>query len=127
MPARTVSVRFFLFHFTCTVQKFLPRRPARPCVKEIGIRKVFGVSVANVMLLLSKEPVKLIVMAFMIASPIAYWVMNQWLENYQYKVDMGWWVFALTGSGILLLALAIISIQTIRSALTNPVNSLKHE
>lgn len=96
-------------------------------MKEIGIRKVLGASTASVLVLLSKEPVRLICISLFIASPIAYWAMQKWLENYDYKVNVGWWIFLFTGAGTLLIALATISIQTIRAAIMNPANSLKHE
>lgn len=100
---------------------------ARKRVKEIGVRKVLGASVTNIVLLLSSEPLKLIAISFVIACPIAYWAMNRWLENYPYHAGIGWWVFPLAGIAILLLALITISGQTIRAALSNPANSLKHE
>jgi hypothetical protein len=96
-------------------------------VKEIGIRKIFGASTARVLLLLSNEPVKLIVISLLVASPIAYWAMEKWLENYDYKVNIAWWIFLLAGAGTLLLALITISIQMIRAAVMNPINTLKHE
>lgn len=100
---------------------------AQKRVREIGIRKVFGASVMNVIALLSREPVKLILIAFIIASPIAYWAMDVWLQNYEYKVSVGWNVFIMTGLGSLIVALITISFQTLRSALSNPVKSLRHE
>ena len=96
-------------------------------VKEIGIRKVFGASIGGVLILLSKEPVKLICISLLIASPFAYWAMQNWLENYDYKVNVGWKVFVFAGGGMLVIALVTISIQTIRAALMNPARTLKHE
>lgn len=96
-------------------------------VKEIGIRKVFGASIATVLVLLSKEPVKLICISLFIASPFAYWAMQKWLENYDYKISIGWTVFLLAGAGMLVIALVTISIQTIRAAVMNPAKTLKHE
>lgn len=100
---------------------------ARSRIKEIGIRKVFGASSLNVMAMLLREPVRLILVAFVIASPIAWWAMQAWLMRYQYKVEVGWEVFALAGLGILALAVGASGLQTIRAALTNPANTLKHE
>lgn len=96
-------------------------------VKEIGIRKVFGASVSSVLVLLSKEPLRLICISLFIASPFAYWAMQKWLENYDYKVNIGWKVFLFAGSGMLVIALVTISIQTIRAAVMNPAKTLKHE
>ncbi|HEX8038506.1 MAG TPA: ABC transporter permease [Chryseosolibacter sp.] len=100
---------------------------ARKRVKEIGIRKVLGASVTDIVLLLTSEPVRLIAISFVIGAPIAYWAMDRWLQTYQYKVDIGWWVFPGSGVAILFIALVTISGQTIRAALSNPANSLKHE
>jgi putative ABC transport system permease protein len=96
-------------------------------VKEVGIRKVFGASIASVLVLLSKEPMKLICISLLVASPFAYWAMQKWLENYDYKISIGWTVFLFAGAGMLVIALVTISIQTIRAALMNPAKTLKHE
>ncbi len=96
-------------------------------VKEVGIRKVFGASIGSVLVLLSKEPVKLILISLILASPFAYWVMQKWLENYDYKTTIGWKVFIFAGAGIVTIALLTISLQTIRAAIMNPAKTLKHE
>lgn len=96
-------------------------------VKEIGIRKVLGASVGSVFGLLSKEFLTLIVIALMIAVPVAWYVMNKWLENFQYYVAIQWWMFGLSAILIILTALAIISLQTMKAALASPVNSLRSE
>lgn len=96
-------------------------------IREIGIRKAFGASAMNVVTLLSREPVRLMLIAFIIAAPLAWWAMKKWLEHFNYKVTIGWWVFALTALSILAIVLLTISIQTIRSALANPVKSLRSE
>ncbi|MVM32544.1 FtsX-like permease family protein [Spirosoma sp. HMF4905] len=95
--------------------------------KEIGIRKVLGASVFNVWGLLSKEFMILILVAFCIAAPIAYYVLSGWLQNYQYRTDLSWWIFALAGLGALVVTLLTISFQSIKAALTNPVKSLRSE
>ena len=79
------------------------------------------------LILLSKEPVRLIFIALLVASPIAYWAMQNWLENYGYKVNIAWWIFLFAGAGTLLVAVLTISIQTVRAAISNPAKSLKHE
>ena len=96
-------------------------------VKEIGIRKVLGASVASVVSLLSKEFLKLITIAFLIASPIAWFVMHKWLLNYEYRITISWWVFAGTGLLSFVLAMGTVSFQAIKAALSNPVKSLKSE
>lgn len=95
--------------------------------KEIGIRKVLGATVAGIIRLLINEFVILILIANLIALPIAYFIMNRWLENYVYRIDIGWTVFAVSGFAALLIALFTISFQSIRAALANPVKSLKYE
>ncbi|MCF0060225.1 ABC transporter permease [Dyadobacter chenwenxiniae] len=96
-------------------------------IKEIGVRKVLGASVASIVSLLSKDFVKLVFIAIVIASPIAWYVMNQWLQNFAYKIDIDWWVFAFAGLLSLTVALLTISFQSIKAGLMNPVKSLKSE
>ena len=95
--------------------------------KEIGIRKVLGASVANILILLSKDFLKLVVIANLMAWPLAWWGMQQWLQDYAYRIGIGWWVFVLAGLAALLIALLTIGFQAIRTAWTNPVNALRSE
>ncbi|NIR48850.1 FtsX-like permease family protein [candidate division KSB1 bacterium] len=95
--------------------------------KEIGIRKVLGASVSGLVMLLSKEFTKLVAVAFLVASPIAWWAMNKWLESFAYRVDIQWWLFVVAGGVALFIALVTVSTQAIRAALSNPVNSLRYE
>lgn len=95
--------------------------------KEIGIRKVMGASVANLWMLLSKEFVLLVLLACSIASPLALWLMHEWLAQYDYRIDINWWVFVVAGVLSLLIALSTVSFQAIRAALVNPVKSLRAE
>jgi putative ABC transport system permease protein len=95
--------------------------------KEIGIRKVMGASVRSVVVLLSKDFLKLVFIAVAVASPLAYYGVEQWLNNFPYRVQVGWWIFALAGGLSLSIALLTISYQAIRAALMNPVESLKSE
>ena len=96
-------------------------------VKEIGVRKVLGASVARITTLLSKELITLVVISFIIATPVAYWGMSKWLMDYSYRVSISWWVFALAGFIAVVIAFATISFQSIKAALANPVKSLRSE
>ncbi|MEM9887406.1 MAG: ABC transporter permease [Bacteroidota bacterium] len=95
--------------------------------KEIGIRKVLGASVASIIGLLSKDFIALILLAILIASPIAWYGMNQWLENFAYHVQVQWWLFGLTALAAVTIALLTIGIQSLKAALANPVKSLRNE
>ena len=95
--------------------------------KEIGIRKVLGASISGIVGLLSKDYLKLIVIAFVVAAPIAWWAMEKWLQNFVYKIELRWWMFALVGVAALLVALLTVGVQTVRAALANPVKSLRSE
>ena len=95
--------------------------------KEIGIRKVLGASVTQIVNLLSKDFLKLVILGIVIASPIAYWAMNKWLQDFAYRVEISWWIFALAGIGATVIALLTVSYQSIKAALANPVKSLRTE
>ncbi len=95
--------------------------------KEIGIRKVLGASVKQVTQMLSKEFVKLVLIASIIAFPVAWWAMNKWLQNFAYRINISWWVFAVAGLAALLIALLTVSFQAIKAAVANPVKSLRTE
>lgn len=95
--------------------------------KEIGIRKVLGASVTNIVKMLSKDFVKLVMLAFVIATPIAWWFMNQWLQDFAFRINLSWLIFVATGAVALVVALITLSFQAIRAAVANPVDSLKTE
>ncbi|HEY4336313.1 MAG TPA: FtsX-like permease family protein, partial [Puia sp.] len=95
--------------------------------KEIGVRKILGASAGNMVGLLSADFVKLVGIAFLIAMPLAWWAANQWLSGFPYRTSVSWWMFALTGAGMLVLALMTLSVRVIRAALANPVKSLRTE
>jgi putative ABC transport system permease protein len=95
--------------------------------KEIGVRKVLGASVTNLVLLLSNEFTKLVLVAFVIATPIAWLAMNRWLENFAFRTGIHWWIFAMAGGISLLIALLTVSYQAIKAALANPVEALHYE
>jgi len=95
--------------------------------KEIGIRKVLGATITNITTLLSLDFVKLVTIAIVIASPIAWWAMTKWLQDFAYKVPISWWIFALSGIIAIMIALFTVSFQSIKAALMNPVKSLRSE
>jgi ABC-type antimicrobial peptide transport system permease subunit len=95
--------------------------------KEIGIRKVLGASVQNIVLLLSREFVRLVVIAFVIATPLAWYMMSLWLENFAYSDGISPWVFAVAGLLALIIAFVTVSWQAIKAAFMNPVKSLRSE
>ena len=95
--------------------------------KEIGIRKVLGSSVANITVLLSREFMRLVTISCLVAFPLAWWFANNWLANYEYRIDISWWIFIAAGLVAISIALATISFQAIKAALANPVKSLRTE
>jgi len=100
---------------------------ARSRIKEIGIRKVLGASTSNIVSMLSKKFVLLILISVIIASPIAWYSMNKWLQDFAYRIDMGLYMFFVAAAGALVIALTTVSIQGIRAAVVNPANSLRNE
>lgn len=96
-------------------------------VKEIGVRKILGASVTNLWVLLSREFVLMVVIALLIATPIAHYCMYRWLQQYDYHVSIAWWVFVIAGAGTLVITLLTISFQTLKATLTNPIRSLRNE
>ena len=95
--------------------------------KEIGVRKVLGASVSGIAALLSKDFVRLVVIAIIIASPIAWWMMNNWLNDFAYRINIQWWVFAFAGLLAVIIAFITVSFQAIKVAIANPIKSLRTE
>jgi ABC-type antimicrobial peptide transport system permease subunit len=96
-------------------------------VKEIGVRKVLGASVTSITSLLSKDFLKLVLISFVIAAPVAYWAMSKWLQGFTYRISIQWWVFALAGFLSVIIAILTVSFQAIKAAVANPVKSLRSE
>jgi putative ABC transport system permease protein len=97
----------------------------RKRIKEIGIRKVNGARVSEILAMLNKDFAKWVVLAFVIATPVAWYAMNKWLENFAYKTNLSWWIFALAGLSVFAIALLTVSWQSWRAATGNPVEALK--
>ena len=112
---------------SCTGLFGLSVLSAEKRTKEIGIRKVFGASVKNIVTSLSTDFIKVVVIALVIASPLAYMIANKWLQNFPYRITISWWLFASAGIIVMLIALITISFQSIKAALANPVESLRSE
>ena len=96
-------------------------------IKEIGIRKVLGASVVSIVSMLSKDFLKLVLMAALLAFPIAWWAMNNWLQDFAYHINISWWIFVLAGGVAVSIAVLTISFQAIKAAIRNPVKSLRSE
>ena len=95
--------------------------------KEIGIRKVLGSNVKDIVALLSKDFLKLVLISFLIASPIAWYITHTWLQDFAYRVDISWWIFLLSGVSAILIAFITVSVQAIKAATANPIKSLRTE
>jgi putative ABC transport system permease protein len=95
--------------------------------KEIGIRKVLGSSVCSIVILLSKEFTKWVLLANVIAWPVSYYIMNKWLEGFAYRTELNLWIFFLSGGGALLISILTVIYQAVKAAVANPVESLRNE
>ena len=95
--------------------------------KEIGIRKILGANVTGIIALLSKDFLRLVAIASVIAFPVAWWVMYQWLQDFAYRVNISWSIFLVAGVMAMLIALLTVSVQAIKAAIANPVKSLRSE
>jgi len=96
-------------------------------IKEIGIRKILGATVFNIAFMLTKDFLKLVVVSLVVASPLAWWVMNNWLQDFAYRINIGWWMFVLAGLIAVAIATITVSFQAIKAAVANPVQSLRTE
>jgi putative ABC transport system permease protein len=96
-------------------------------IKEIGVRKVLGATLGNIVSMLSKDFILLVGIASVIAIPLAWWAMNKWLQDFAYRINIGWWVFVAAGIIAMLIAVITVSSQAIKAGLANPVKSLRTE
>ena len=122
----TVFTLFALF-ISCLGILGLSSYTAEQRTKEIGIRKVLGATVSSIVKHISREFVVLVVIANVIIWPLAYFIMNQWLQKFAYRISIGWWSFVLTGVGVLVVSLLTVSWQILQAATANPVDSLRYE
>jgi putative ABC transport system permease protein len=95
--------------------------------KEVGIRKVLGASVQNVVYILSRDFLVLVIISFVIAAPVSWWIMHNWLQGFAFRISISWWVFGIAGAMAFAIALSTLSFQAIKAAMANPVKSLKTE
>ena len=100
---------------------------AQQRIKEIGIRKVLGASVTSIVGMLSKDFLKLVFVAAVVAFPVAWWVMHSWLQDFAFHINISWWIFVIAGGLAIMIALFTISFQAIRAAISNPVKTLRTE
>ena len=100
---------------------------AQKRIKEIGIRKVLGASVREVVVILSKDFLALVLISLIVAIPLSFFAANKWLENYPYRIQLSWWLFSIVGLVVILIAIVTVSFQSIKAAVGNPVKSLRTE
>jgi putative ABC transport system permease protein len=100
---------------------------AQQRIREIGIRKILGANLLQLTTMLSKDFIKLAFLAFLIAAPLSWLVMSDWLQNFNYRVSMSWWIFVVAGVGSVAIAFLTVSFQAIKTSLANPVKNLKAE
>jgi putative ABC transport system permease protein len=122
-----VTFAVFAIFIACLGLFGLVTYAAEQRIKEIGVRKVLGASVGEIVAMISKDFIKLVLIASVIAFPIAWWMMNQWLQSFAYRIDISWWVFVLAGLLTIAIALITVSFQAIKAAMANPVKSLRTE
>jgi putative ABC transport system permease protein len=129
MKMSTISNWFsFLAVFISCLGLFgLASYMAEKRTREIGVRKVLGAGVSDIIRLLSREFVRWVIYANIIAWPVSYFALNQWLRNYAYRIGIGWWVFVLSGATALAIALLSVSYQAVKAARANPVTALRYE
>jgi putative ABC transport system permease protein len=100
---------------------------AQQRIKEIGVRKVLGATEAGIVALLSKDFIQLVVISFIVAFPVAWWAMNEWLQGFAYRINISWSLFAIAGLTTIVIAFATVSFQAIKAAIANPVKTLRTE
>jgi putative ABC transport system permease protein len=122
-----ISFAIFAIFIACLGLFGLVTYAAEQRTREIGIRKVLGASVSGIVGMLSKDFLKLIIIAMLIAFPVAWWAMHSWLQHFAYRISITWWVFVIAGAMALLIALLTVCLQAIKAAIANPVKNLRTE
>ena len=122
-----ITFAIFAIFIACLGLFGLVTYAAEQRIKEIGIRKVLGASVGEIVTMVSKDFIKLVLIASVIAFPVAWWMMNKWLQSFAYRINISWWVFALAGLLTIAIAMITVSFQAIKAAMANPVKSLRTE
>jgi putative ABC transport system permease protein len=128
LQGKLISIFTFLALFICSMGLLgMSLLTTQRRTKEIGIRKINGAAIGELMIILNWDMVKWIILSFIIATPIAYLAMNKWLENYSYKTTLSWWIFALAGLTALVIAVLTVLVQSWKAASRNPVEALRYE
>ena len=122
-----ISFTFFAILIACLGLFGLVTYATEQRTKEIGIRKVLGASVSNIVNMLSKDFLKLVGISMVIAFPVAWWGMNRWLQDFAYRTNISWWVFAIAALLAIIITIATVSVRAIKAAMANPVESLRSE
>jgi putative ABC transport system permease protein len=122
-----ITFAVFAIFIACLGLFGLVTYAAEQRTKEIGIRKVLGANIGGIVTMISKDFMKLVLVAFIIAFPVAWWAMNKWLQSFAYRINISWWVFVLAGLLTIVIALLTVSFQAIKAAIANPVKSLRTE
>jgi putative ABC transport system permease protein len=120
-----LSFTVFAIFISCLGLFGLLAYSAEQRIKEIGIRKVLGAKVLTIILLLSKDYLKLVFLAIFIACPIAWWVMHKWLENFAYRITISWWMMLVSGFLALMITIITVFVQAFKAAIINPIQSLR--
>jgi putative ABC transport system permease protein len=125
---KIIGIAAVLSIIICSLGLFgLAHLAAQRRIKEIGIRKVLGATAASIASLLTKDFLKLVIISLLVASPLAWWIMNNWLQDFAYRISIGWWMFVLAGLIAIAIAMITVSYQAIKTAIANPVKSLRTE
>jgi putative ABC transport system permease protein len=122
-----ITFAVFAIFISCLGLFGLVTYAAEQRTKEIGVRKVLGASVGGIVAMLSKDFARLVLIACVIAFPVAWWAMNKWLQSFAYRTNISWWVFLVTGVVAITIALLTVGFQAVKAAIANPVKSLRTE